>query len=262
MPATTIRFEDGASYERMMGRWSRIAGSALLDWVKPERGLRWLDVGCGNGASTALLMERCVPAAVTGIDASEAQLDFARARPATRGATFTKGDALELPFPDASFDAALSALVLFFLPDPQRGAAEMLRVVRPGGILCAYVWDILGGGLPHEILRSEMRAMGMSLIAPPTAEVSKLQALQGLAESAGWSAVEAKALEIERTFDDFEDLWDTNILGNTIRDQVQNLPPAQREELRSRVKARCRPDSKGRITLNARANAVKGWRRV
>src|SRR4051812_24453230 len=82
MSEPAIRFEDGAAYERMMGTWSRLAGSVFLDWLAPHPGLRWLDVGCGNGAFTELIAQRCAPAAVDGIDPSDAQLAFARGRPA------------------------------------------------------------------------------------------------------------------------------------------------------------------------------------
>ena len=73
-----IRFEDGASYEAFMGVWSRIAGERFLQWLAPPAGLRWADVGCGNGAFTQLLFERCAPAEVCGIDPSPQQLAFAR----------------------------------------------------------------------------------------------------------------------------------------------------------------------------------------
>src|SRR3954471_13680481 len=119
----TIRFEDGAGYERLMGVWSRLAGSIFLDWVHAPRGLAWLDVGCGNGAFTELIVQRCAPATVNGIDPSEAQLKFARSRPGTPGATYVQGEATRLPFDDASFDAASMALVLFFVPEPERGVA-------------------------------------------------------------------------------------------------------------------------------------------
>jgi ubiquinone/menaquinone biosynthesis C-methylase UbiE len=76
-----IRYDDGAAYERMMGAWSRIAGEIFLDWLAPPPGLRWIDIGCGSGAFTELLMERCAPAEVDGIDPSEAQLAFAREAP-------------------------------------------------------------------------------------------------------------------------------------------------------------------------------------
>src|SRR6478736_8439669 len=102
-----IRYDDGAAYERMMGAWSRIAGEIFLDWLAPPPGLRWIDVGCGSGAFTELLVQRCAPAEVQGIDPSDAQLAFARARPAARVAKFRQGGAMELPFPDDCFEAAV-----------------------------------------------------------------------------------------------------------------------------------------------------------
>src|SRR5712692_8772918 len=105
MAEQQIRFNDGAAYERMMGIWSRLAGNIFLEWLAPPPGLRWIDVGCGNGAFTELLAERCAPVEIQGIDPSEAQLAFARARPAARVAEFRPGDAMALPFPDDRFDA-------------------------------------------------------------------------------------------------------------------------------------------------------------
>src|SRR6187431_1459448 len=124
MNRSQIQFNDGAAYERMMGIWSRIAGEVFLDWVAPKRGLVWADVGCGNGAFTQLIVDRCAPALVKGIDPSEAQLAFARARSAGRMAEFRQGDAMRLPFADDSFDAAVMALVIFFVPDPTKCVAE------------------------------------------------------------------------------------------------------------------------------------------
>ena len=113
-----IRYDDGVAYERMMGTWSRAAGEIFLDWLAPSRGLRWIDVGCGTGAFTELLVERCAPAEVEGVDPSEAQLSFARERPVGQIAKFQQGDALALPFSEFRFDAAVMALVIFFVPDP------------------------------------------------------------------------------------------------------------------------------------------------
>jgi ubiquinone/menaquinone biosynthesis C-methylase UbiE len=83
---------------------------------------------------------------VIGVDPSPAQLRFARRRPAAAGVRFVEGDAQALPLPDACVDAAVMALVLFFLPDPLQGVREMVRVVRVGGTIAAYHWDLAGGG--------------------------------------------------------------------------------------------------------------------
>ena len=110
-----IRFDDGAAYEQTMGIWSRFAGEIFLDWLAPLPDLRWIDVGCGNGAFTQLLVERCAPAEVQGIDPSEGQLAFARARSTSRVAEFRQGDAMALPFPAGRFDAAVMALAIIFV---------------------------------------------------------------------------------------------------------------------------------------------------
>src|SRR3954464_2579321 len=103
-----IRFDDGAAYERYMGVWSQLAGETFLEWLAPVPGLRWLDVGCGNGAFTEMLVDRCAPASADGVDPSEGQLAFARTRPASRVAPFRPGAAHAPPLADHTFAAAAS----------------------------------------------------------------------------------------------------------------------------------------------------------
>src|SRR3954464_14240280 len=113
-------FSDGKAYERLMGRWSQVVGTQFLDWLDVPQGQRWLDAGCGNGAFTEVLIQRCAPASVMGVDPSEGQIAYARARPGTTTAQFRVGDAQALPFGDREFDAATMALVIAFLSDPAR----------------------------------------------------------------------------------------------------------------------------------------------
>ncbi len=115
VPAANL-FTDGKAYERLMGRWSQVVGVKFIDWLGAPKGLRWIDVGCGNGAFTEVLIARAAPAAVTGIDPSDGQISYARTRPATKLAQFRVADAQELPFDDNSFDAASMALVITFVP--------------------------------------------------------------------------------------------------------------------------------------------------
>jgi ubiquinone/menaquinone biosynthesis C-methylase UbiE len=61
---------------------------------------------------------------------------------------------MAMPFESNAFDAAVMPLVLFFVPVPAKGVAEMARVVRPGGIVSAYAWDMEGGGFPYASLLS------------------------------------------------------------------------------------------------------------
>lgn len=258
MVESQIRFEDGLSYERYMGDWSQRVGSVFLDWLAAPSGLKWIDVGCGNGAFTELLVERCAPTEVNGIDPSEAQLDFARKRPAARLARFDRGDAMALPFPADAFDVAVMALVIFFVPDPAKGVAEMVRVVRPGGMVAAYAWDMFGGGFTLEPLRIEMRAMGVTPMNPPSVEASRIEAMRDLWRGAGLDAIETREITVQRPFADFEDFWTISLLGSSIRPTVTAMSPADIDLLKTRVRARLPADAAGRITYEARANAVKG----
>ncbi|MGD9904864.1 MAG: class I SAM-dependent methyltransferase, partial [Vicinamibacterales bacterium] len=138
MSPDPIRFDDGAAYERFMGAWSQSAGDRFLEWLAPDSGLSWLDVGCGNGAFTERVVAVARPGAVGGIDPSAGQLAYARGRPVLDRADLRQGDAMALPWPAASFDVAVMPLVIFFVPEPARGVAEMVRVVRPGGLVAAY----------------------------------------------------------------------------------------------------------------------------
>ncbi|MGZ5787688.1 MAG: class I SAM-dependent methyltransferase [Ramlibacter sp.] len=258
MTQDKIRFDDGAGYERMMGVWSRLAGEVFLDWLAPPAGLRWIDVGCGNGAFTELLADRCSPAEVQGIDPSEGQLAFARKRLGAHLAQFTQGDAMALPFEADRFDAAVMALVIFFVPDPAKGVAEMVRVTRAGGVVGAYAWDILGGGFPLAALGREMRAMGVPPSLPPSVEAAGIDNLRTLWTGAGLESVETREITVARTFEDFEEVWATSLLGATIGPKIKAMPPADVAQLKERLRARLPAEASGRITYGARANAVKG----
>ena len=95
--------------------------------------------------SAKAILDRCAPAAVLGVDPSEGFLAHARRQVQDPRAEFRAGDARALPVEDAAFDAVASGLVLNFVPDQPKAAAEMRRAVRPGGTVAAYVWDYADG---------------------------------------------------------------------------------------------------------------------
>ncbi len=258
MATDQIRFDNGAAYERYMGKWSQLVGEVFLDWLAPQSGLRWLDVGCGNGAFTEMLVERCAPASVQGIDPSEEQLAYARTRPASRIAQFRQGDAMAQPFPDNAFDVAVMPLVIFFVPDPAKGVAEMARVVCPGSVVTAYAWDMPGGGFPYETLQCEMREMGLAVPTPPNPDASKIDALRDLWTGAGLEAVETRVITVERTFADFDDYWTTILGGPSVGPTLTAMASEELDLLKVRMRARLATDTTGRITYSAWANAVKG----
>jgi len=165
---------------------------------------------------------------------------------------------MALPFPNDSFDVAVMALVIFYVPEPAKGVAEMARVVRPGGEVAAYVWDIIGGKGTAAPIQSEMLAMGLTPPSPPSFEASRIEALRDLWADAGLEAIETRQIEVQRTFVDFDDFWTTTLLIPTLGPTFAKMPPKDAELLKTRVRARMSADAAGCITCEARANAVKG----
>jgi ubiquinone/menaquinone biosynthesis C-methylase UbiE len=252
-------FSDGKAYERLMGRWSQLAGKQFLDWLALPKGLRWLDVGCGNGAFTETLIVHSAPAEVTGVDPSEDQLAYARTRPGTKRARFQTAGAQSLPFADDSFDAAIMALVISFVPDPVQAVAEMGRVVRPGGMVATYMWDIPGGGLPVQPINEAMRSMGLGFPLPPGAEVTRQENLRALWEKAGLQSVETLAIRIRVEYSGFDDFWDSNSapIGPSGK-AIHDLSPAMREQFKAELRKHLPHGTDGRISYESFANAVKG----
>jgi demethylmenaquinone methyltransferase/2-methoxy-6-polyprenyl-1,4-benzoquinol methylase len=118
-------------------RWRR----AMVDAVDPRPGQRILDVATGTGMVARAVAAR--GAEVTAIDQSEAMLAVARARnPA--GVTLVRGEAEDLPFDTASFDALTFTYLLRYVDDPQATLTELARVVKPGGRI-----GMVEFGVPH-----------------------------------------------------------------------------------------------------------------
>ena len=165
---------------------------------------------------------------------------------------------MALPFEQQRFDAAVMALVIFFVPDPAKGVAEMARVVRPGGLVAAYAWDVLGGGFPFDPIWHETRAAGVSPLLPPNPDAGGLEALRGLWTAAGLQEVEAREIVVERAFSTFEDYWATSTITGGVRPPLEGMSVEERDKLKERVRARLPTDAMGQVTWTARANAVKG----
>jgi SAM-dependent methyltransferase len=258
MADPTVTFDDGAAYERFMGRWSRAAGAIFLDWVTPPKGGRWLDIGCGTGAFTQLVLDTCSPAAVVAVDPSSAQIDYVRKQPAAKRSEFRVADAQALPFPDGAFDVVASALVINFIPDRPRALAEMRRVSRPGGVVATYVWDLAAGRSTAWPLIQGMRQIGVAPPLAPGAAASSIEALKSLFEEAGLEEIATRSIDVTVAFPSFDDFWQSQTPPFSPSGQViSKLPEAQRPELAASVQAILPIRSDGSIAYSARANAIK-----
>ena len=253
-------FSDGAAYERFIGPWSLKVGAAFLDWLEPPSGLRWLEVGCGTGVFTELLLDRCAPREVIPIDPAPAQIEEAGKKPVARRAAFRVADAQELPFADAAFDLAVSALVINFIPDRARALVEMKRVVRPGGLLAGYVWDFTGAiGSPSAFVNAALRGLGFTPQALPGAESTTLDALNSLFEAAGLEAVEVRPFEVTHSYANAEEWWTRFIENPTAQTAfIRSLGEADRRKIRAAAEALLPVGGDGTVTFPSRAHAAKG----
>jgi SAM-dependent methyltransferase len=250
--------------ERYVGRWSRLVAREFVAWLDVPAGGRWLDVGCGSGALTETVLALAGPAAVEGVDTSEAFVAHAADRVGDPRASFAVADAQALDRPDGSFDAVVSSLVLNFLPDQARGAAEMRRVVRPGGVVAGYVWDYAG---EMQLMRRFWDAAVE--LDPDAAELDEKQRmtgcnpadLQALFAGAGLVGVETRAIEVPTVFADFDDYWSPFEGGQgPAPAYCVSLPEDRRAALRERLRETLPAASDGSISLVARAWAVRGAR--
>jgi len=257
-PATAYRFDDGVAYERFMGRWSRGAGKVFLDWIAPPPGACWLDVGCGTGSFTELIVDMCSPASVLAIDPEQSQIDRARNRPKAAEAHFDIGIAEALPFEDGSFDIVTSALVLNFIPDPARALSEMRRVARKGGTIGGYVWDFAADLSPTWPLRAGLRQLGAAVAPTPGTEDSRLARLNSLFSGAGLEGVATCSIDVTMRFAGFDDFWESQTPSfNPIVKMIAKLAANDRTRLIDAVRARV-VRSDGAVAYSARANAVRG----
>jgi SAM-dependent methyltransferase len=252
-------FTDGEAYERLMGRWSRLVAEAFLDWLSTPNNLKWLDIGCGNGAFTEELIARCAPAAVTAIDPSDDQLAYARSRPGARMTDFRVGDAQKLPFDDDTFDVAAMALVIAFLPEPGQAVAEMARVVRPGGSVTAYMWDVPGGGVPVHPIYLALESMGLTSGRPSNSAASERDAMQRFWMDAGLETVETQVIRIPTVYSHFDDFWDSNAMPIGPQGKlIASMSESAKEELRAKLRDLLPVSSDGRIVFHSFANCIKG----
>ena len=242
-------------YDRFVGRYSDALGRALAEQAGLSPGMRVLDVGAGTGKLMGVLAETLEEESITAVDPSEPFVAALGERfPA---ADVRRGTAEELPFEDGSFDVVFAQLVVNFLTDPERGAAEMRRVTRDGGVVAAAVWDYRG---EMTMLTTFWEAAGAidERGAATRDERTRMrfgepEEVVELWRGAGLHDVHGGAIVVSASYENFNDLWEPFLVGvGPAGDFAVSLEPgaqaALREEYRRRLGS---PD--GAFELQARA---------
>jgi SAM-dependent methyltransferase len=259
---TEYTWTTGDAYERYVGRWSRPVAAEFLRWLGLAPGLDWLDAGCGTGALTSAILEAAAPRRVRGYDRSPDYVAAARARVGDPRAELVVADAAALPDPPHAYDAAVSGLVLNFLPEPARALAEWRRVVRPGGTVGVYVWDYAER---MELIRVfwdaavELDPDAGALDEGRRFGICRPEPLRDLFALAGLRDVRDRAIDVPARFGGFDDFWQPFLGGQgPAPGYAVSLDEERRAALRERIRSRLPVSADGSITLTARAWAVRG----
>jgi ubiquinone/menaquinone biosynthesis C-methylase UbiE len=252
-------FDDATAYERYMGRWSAANGPVFLEWLGAPPNARWLDVGCGTGIFTEIILDKASPRSLAAVDPSAAQIEHARKTPAGQRVRFEVADAQALPFADGSFDVVASSLVLNFIPDPAKAVREMRRVAGPKAVVAGFVWDFAAGLNPNWPIRRALEQLGHTAPPVPGTEGSRLPALRDLFGQAGFEDVAVRTIEVTQSYDDFDDFWQAQTPGyNPPTKIITALPESELARLKDIVRGLVPAERDGRIRYSARSNAVKG----
>ena len=234
---STFKAVNAQGYQQIMGRFSSQLATSFLDYIGRAPGQTILDLGCGTGSMAFTLAQGGDHKTIVGIDVSEVYVEFARSRTNDSRIQFEVADGSALPFEGNTFDRAVSQLVLQFMPDPFPAVQEMCRVVKPGGLIAACVWDSYGGMSHLRMLYDTASALGFdrdrTLLRPMTTRGE----LQSMWERAGLEQIEEDSISMRFEYENFEDYWSSFLSGDgTPGSMVMGLTPEQRETLQEQVR--------------------------
>jgi SAM-dependent methyltransferase len=246
------------SYDDFMGRYSRKLAPRLIAFAGVEPGMKVLDVGCGPGALTEALAARIGPEDVAAADPSPPFVSAARDR--IPGADVREVPAESLPWPDETFDAVLSQLVVNFMDDAHAGVGEMRRVTRPGGTVASCTWDYSEEMRMLRVFWDAATALDPDAPDEATMRFRQPGELSGLWEAVGLADVETGPLEVEVEYAGFDQYWLPFTAGiGPAGSYCASLDPDRQAALREECRARL-GDPRGPFSLSARAWAVRGRR--
>jgi len=236
-PATAQAYADG------FAKATGIVAAGLADKVKATKGSKVLDLCCGHGVVAAELFAR--GASVTGLDFSEAMIKLAKVQ--VPDVEFVQGDALNMEFPDQSFDAVTIGFGVPHFPDHARGLAEAARVLKPGGRIAFSIWRGKGSEGSFGWLFDAVGRFGdpsITLPAGPDAHILVEPAVaQPMMDSVGFADTELTDLGTQLSISAPEHLLDAFDQGAVrAASLLSRQSDAKREAIRQDLATRVRSD--------------------
>ncbi len=240
-----------------MGRYSAALARHFADTVDLSPASRVVDVGCGPGALTGVLVERLGTAGVAACDPSPTFVAACASR--YPGIDIRAGRAEAIPFEESRFDVAFAQLVLHFVTEPETAALELRRVVRNGGTVAACVWDFEQG---MEMLRAFWdAALLVDPIAPDEATTMRFGRAGEIADlltSAGFTKITETTLTVKSRYESFDELWSGFLAGvGPAGSFCLSLDDARQDSLRQHLFERL-GEPAGQFELSATARSASG----
>jgi ubiquinone/menaquinone biosynthesis C-methylase UbiE len=257
-------FNNASAYNAYVGRWSRAIAPHFLAWLNVPSEQTWLDVGVGTGVLTQAILDQASPKKVVGIDLSENFVALARQDIVDARAEFIVGDASSMNFESSEFDAAVSGLVLNFVPSPQHMLQGMKQAVKSGGTVALYVWDYAGR---MEIMRQFWEAA--ITVDPSAAELDSAKQfpicnpdkLRSLFEATDLKKIEVMPIDIQAQFRDFDDFWHPFLAAQgSVSKYLLSLDEAMKTAITTQLRQQLPIQADSSIQLVAGAWAVKATR--
>lgn len=214
-------------------------GRRLVEVARIEAGARVLDIASGRGAVLFPAAEHVGPSGeVVGIDIADA-MALATSEEATRrglNARVSVMDAEELSFADESFDCVTCGFGIMFLPDQDRGLAQMRRVLKFGGRLALSTWQVS----QSEDLRIVLNQLGMMPVVQPQGWITDATVLEALLAKNGFANVQVHVDSMEFCYANANEVWQEG-LGTGMRRVLGNMDAAQKERALAAFAERMKP---------------------
>jgi trans-aconitate methyltransferase len=260
---TTDRWENAATYDRFMGRWSRPVAREFVRWLDIPPSAAWLEIGCGTGSLTSAICELANPASVLACDTAPDYVAYCKAHltyPQLSVEATTPG---QIPSPAFPLDAVVSNLVLNFLPDPIAALDQMRDVCAPDACVAAAVWDYSDG---MEFLRlfwdaaTALDPAAAALDEGRRFPICQPEPLRRAFDQAGLRSICIDPIDIATVFSTFDDFWTPFVNGpGPAPTYVSQLSDSAQQQLATRLRHSLGTEP---FRLRARAWAAKGVRGV
>jgi phospholipid N-methyltransferase len=258
---TNERWDNIAGYEMYVGRWSSLISIHFVNWLNPIPTLKWLELGCGTGALTKVIVEKCLPSHLLAIDQSDSYIKHAKENINTGNVSFLNA-ALNSCSLTEEFDNITSGLVLNFIPRIDDLLLSLMNNLKSGGQMSSFVWDYGGHYQPMRHFwdaAKEVAEGSERFDAGIKFDICRKEKLIQIFKTLGLTDVAFTNIESIATFRDFDDYWlPIASAQGSVTEFISTLSVSKKNDLKEILRHRLPIALNGEIKLVINALAVKG----